>query len=67
MAEPSEKHPAYEAVLTEYFGDRTEPIRNNYCMVCNGPATEFKDAISEKEFTISGLCQTCQDKMFCEE
>ena len=25
---------------------------------------EFKDELSVKEFGISGLCQTCQDKIF---
>ena len=25
---------------------------------------EFKDELSKKEFTISGLCQSCQDDFF---
>lgn len=25
---------------------------------------EFKDALSRKEYSISGLCQACQDKVF---
>lgn len=24
----------------------------------------FRDELSRKEYTISGLCQTCQDKIF---
>lgn len=27
--------------------------------------TEFKDELSAKEYTISGLCQACQDDFFC--
>lgn len=28
---------------------------------------EFRDALSVKEFYISGLCQECQDAAFCRE
>jgi hypothetical protein len=34
------------------------------CVVCAGDASEFKDDISAKEYTISGLCQECQDEAF---
>lgn len=27
---------------------------------------EFRDALSKREFEISGLCQKCQDEMFGE-
>lgn len=37
------------------------------CVFCGGPATDFKDALSKKEYGISGLCQKCQDKAFGEE
>lgn len=30
----------------------------------NGDASEFKDELSAKEYTLSGMCQACQDKMF---
>lgn len=33
---------------------------------CGTPITEFRDELSEKEFAISGLCQTCQDRVFAE-
>lgn len=39
-------------------------IENAVCLVCHAPATTFKDALSEKEFTISGACQSCQDEIF---
>lgn len=34
------------------------------CPLCHGPAVEFRDLLSETEFKISGLCQTCQDEIF---
>ena len=44
-------------------GRRTS-IVNEVCVFCNGPATRFRNEISRKEFTISGMCQPCQDEMF---
>lgn len=37
-----------------------------FCPFCRQPVVqgEFKDARSEREFGISGLCQKCQDSMF---
>lgn len=34
------------------------------CVSCDQPATEFRDALSHKEYGISGLCQSCQDQVF---
>jgi len=34
------------------------------CVSCGGPASEFRDAISEKEYKISKMCQKCQDSVF---
>jgi len=31
---------------------------------CGMPVRAFRDALSEKEFGISGLCQDCQDSVF---
>jgi len=33
-------------------------------MGCGGDATEFKDECSRREYSISGLCQKCQDKFY---
>jgi hypothetical protein len=45
-----------------------EAVRDKKCVPgpfgCGGPATEFTDEISRKEYTISGLCQRCQDSIF---
>lgn len=62
---PSNKSPEMEAALKGIFGiDRVADIEANRCSWCHGPATAFRDALSEKEYTISGFCQICQDKTF---
>lgn len=69
MAEPTKKSEEIEQALKSLSGvDRREVIRSNKCQPspigCGGDATEFKDELSKKEYTISGLCQKCQDKVF---
>jgi len=70
MAEPSKKSPEIIKFLDRYT-ERTRSIRTDVCIGppfgCGRKATEFRDAISKKEFTISGLCQYCQDLLFGEE
>lgn len=72
MATPTNKSPEIESFITKTFGhDRREVISGNHCVPpplgCGGPATEFKDDLSRKEYTISGLCQKCQDSIFNQE
>ena len=63
MAEPNRKHPAIEELLTKLIGkDRVKTIQADLCMFCGQEATGFRDALSRKEYSISGLCQECQDK-----
>ncbi len=69
MAKPSEKSEQLERDTASIFGfDRRENIRKDICVPapigCGGPATEFRDDISRKEYTISGLCQKCQDAFY---
>lgn len=68
---PSDKDEGMEKDLTKLFGfDRRESIKGNHCVPppigCGGPANEFRDELSRKEYTISGLCQKCQDLIFKE-
>ena len=63
MAIPSEKAPAIDAWL-EQTAQRSTRINSDICVACKGPATEFTDALSRKEYSISGFCQTCQDDVF---
>jgi hypothetical protein len=71
MAKPSSKSPEMEESLTNLFGfDRREAINKDKCIPppygCGEIAAEFKDEISRKEYSISGLCQKCQDETFKE-
>ena len=34
------------------------------CALCGATSLTFDDALSIKEFTISRMCQTCQDGVF---
>lgn len=49
--------------LSEMFVNRSKGLCP-FCAVVPGP---FRDALSEREFEISGLCQDCQDEFFVEE
>ena len=61
----SPKSPEIENFLETMFG-RTTAIEKKVCVFCGKEVTKqsFRDAISVKEYTISGLCQECQDKIF---
>jgi hypothetical protein len=66
---PSPKNENIDKALSQLFGiDRKTTIHQNTCLPapvgCGQPATEFRDTISEREYSISGLCQTCQDVFF---
>ena len=67
---PSPKSSAMETLL-EMMAGRSTAIANTRCIPapigCGEPVSEFRDAISAKEYTISGLCQACQDKIFNDE
>ena len=67
MAKPSEKSPELTAFL-QAVGGRTTAITGDVCLPdplgCGGPAVEFRDALSAKEYRISGFCQKCQDSIF---
>lgn len=48
------------------FGAEVKDIEQGHCPICKSPidTTTFQDAISLREFQISGMCQNCQDKSF---
>ena len=63
--EPSCKSPAIDLMLSNLVGKSREiQIASGLCMTCKGDAKSFRDALSEKEYTISGMCQICQDQIF---
>jgi len=41
-----------------------ESVEKESCSVCKQPVTEFKNAVSSREYEISGMCQKCQDLVF---
>lgn len=43
---------------------RREDIAARRCTACSGHADYFKDVLSVKEYSISGMCQSCQDATF---
>lgn len=45
-------------------GNRHEAHMTGRCAFCGGAATSFSDELSRTEYRISGLCQSCQDKVF---
>lgn len=51
------------------FGEQVDLVKEEKCPWCkaemkNLTENDFSDAISWKEFGISGLCQKCQDDFF---
>ena len=65
--EPSKKSQPLTDMLEALTG-RTTAITSNACINppygCGKPAIEFRDAVSTREFAISGFCQACQDAVF---
>ena len=64
----SSKSPEMEATLNtmtkQLFGRER---RDDQCVICGiavNPEKDFRDALSFKEFTISRMCQQCQDLAF---
>lgn len=69
---PTPKVPEINQFLKTTFGvDLQKAIESDTCVPppigCGKPATEFRDELSRKEFSLSGLCQECQDSVFTEK
>lgn len=63
------KSPAIVALLEKLSKEatgrsRVECIANHICVICGGPAVEFDEIYSRREYSNSGMCQTCQDNFF---
>ena len=48
------------------FPEMADRVMNSLCVICDTSIVhgDFRDAISKKEYGISGLCQECQDGVF---
>ncbi len=71
MAKPSDKTPEMERAIDSMstplgIKPRRKSIEANICTTCSAgaPPESFRNAISQKEYTISGMCQACQDSVF---
>ena len=56
-----------ESILEELgFRKEVEAVKNGNCPLCGTAINmdDFRDSLSKKEYTISGMCQKCQDKVF---
>lgn len=68
MAEPFTHDPEVQEFIDKLVGqDKQAAIREDRCVLCGKPATHFSDEVSRREFSISGLCQGCQDLAFTED
>jgi hypothetical protein len=58
--------PQLSAGVTKMFPDAQAFVNQNKCPLCQRSisAQSFRDELSRKEYSISGLCQACQDKTF---
>lgn len=55
-----------EIMIKAGFGKAVKEVEKGICLFCHKEVDikSFKDELSIKEFTISGLCQKCQDSTF---
>jgi len=70
MANPTDKSAEIEEFLNHlikqmgYGQTRRDAIMSNMCVTCGRPVPGFRDELSLKEYSISGMCQACQDGVF---
>lgn len=70
--QPTQKSPQIESLLTAITGkSRQDCIKNGTCTTCDTfdgivrlEPGSFIDDLSRIEYTISGMCQNCQDSVF---
>lgn len=54
-----------DAISKHIFGrSRLDCFEAKTCVTCGYPARKFRDEKSAREYTISGMCQPCQDLTF---
>ena len=47
-----------------YRSDYAKAKAMQTCIVCGRPALRFRDPSARFEYTVSALCQQCQDQLF---
>lgn len=51
-------------LVSKIFPEAVKNVEKGLCPMCKLEIKGFKDELSKKEFSISGMCQKCQDKFF---
>jgi hypothetical protein len=46
------------------FSAEMKRIEAGFCPTCGKDIGKFRDALSKREYEISGMCQLCQDDVF---
>ncbi len=63
--QPTIKSKAINQLLDSVTGrSRIQAVNDKNCVTCDEKNVSFKDEISVIEYSISGMCQTCQDNFF---
>jgi len=61
----SNAHALYEVFSRPtYRSDYASAKARQTCIVCGRPAVRFRDPSARFEYTVSALCQQCQDHLF---
>ncbi len=60
----SEKTPEMHNAIEKIFPGTKAAIEEHKCPTCSQSIGKFSNAISEREYEISGMGPTCQDKTF---
>jgi hypothetical protein len=50
--------------VSSYSSDYQEAKTKRICILCNEPAEDFQNKGAELEYSISAICQKCQDRYF---
>ena len=59
--------PDFNKPFFKMFPEKRKMVEDGRCMDCGKKRVEekdFKDDLSKKEYSISGMCQVCQDKVW---
>lgn len=58
--------PKLNEAVKKIFPKETELAKHGQCVFCEKiiRMEDFKDELSRKEYRISGICQSCQNKTF---
>jgi hypothetical protein len=53
-----------EAISQVLGTPRSVAFRDLRCVMCGGQASTFKSELCAREYSLSGMCQVCQDGFF---